>query len=72
MKTPSTYSLLVQSQETGRGIFETAVNALVVLSCVVAIFQFASQPVIVPLVSEAGASASLVAKADSALVNARS
>ena len=72
MKTQSTYSLLVKSQETGRGIFETAVNALVVLSSVVAIAQFAVQPVIVPVVSEGNAASTLVAKADSAAVNARS
>lgn len=72
MKTQSTYSLLVKSQETGRSIFETAVNALVVLSTVAAIFQFASQSVIVPVVAEGKAASSLAAKTDSAAVNARS
>ena len=72
MKTQSTYSLLVKSQETGRSIFETAVNTLVVLSSVAAIFQFASQSVIVPVVGEGKAASTLVAKAGSAAVNARS
>ena len=72
MKTQSTYSLLVKSQETGRNIFETAVNALVVLSTVAAIFQFASQSVTVPVVAEGKAASSLVAKTDSVVVNARS
>ena len=73
MKTQSTYSLLVKSQETGRSIFEAAVNTLVVLSTVAAIFQFASQSVIVPVVVAEGKTAStLVAKTDSAAVNARS
>ena len=72
MKTQSTYSLLVKSQETGRSIFETVVNTLVVLSTVAAIFQFASQAVIVPVVAEGNASSTLVAKSDSAAVNARS
>lgn len=48
MKTQSTYSLLVKSQETGRSIFEGAVHAMVVLSVVVSILQFASQSVTVP------------------------
>ena len=72
MKTQSTYSLLVKSQETGRSIFETAVNALVVLSTVLAIFQFASQSIIVPVVAEGKAASTLVAKTDGAAVNARS
>ena len=72
MKTQSTYSLLVKSHETGRSIFETAVNALVVLSTVAAIFQFASQSVIVPVVADGKTASSLVAKSDSAAVNARS
>ena len=72
MKNQSTYSLLVKSQETGRSIFETAVNTLVVLSAVAAIFQFASQSVIVPVVAEGKTASTLVAKTDSAAVNARS
>ena len=72
MKTQSTYSLLVKSQETGRSIFETAVNALVVLSTVVAMFQFASQAVVVPTIAKADTtSPALVAKADTTATNAR-
>ena len=73
MKSQSTYSLLVQSQEQGRSIFETAVHALVVLSTVVAIFQFASQSVIVPVQGTGSSTSSVVvAKADAAAANARS
>jgi hypothetical protein len=72
MKTQSTYSLLVKSQETGRSIFETAVNAFLVLSVVVAISQFALQSVVVPTVAAAGSNTSvLVAKADANAVNVR-
>ena len=73
MKTQSTYSLFVKSQETGRSIFETAVNTLMVLSSVVAIFQFAAQSVIVPTHTVgSSASSAIVAKADAATVSARS
>ena len=72
MKTQSTYSLLVKSQETGRSIFETAVNALVVLSAVIAISQFAVQSVVVPTIAAADATSPvLVAKAETNAVNAR-
>ena len=73
MKTQSTYSLLVQSQEKGRSIFEGAVYALFVLSSVVSILQFASQSVIVPVQPGANSTASaMIAKADAAAANARS
>ena len=72
MKTQSTHSLLVKSQETGRSIFETAVNALVVLSAIVAISQFALQSVVVPTIAAADSTSSvLVAKADTNAVNTR-
>ena len=72
MKTQSTYSLLVKSQETGRSIFETAVNALIVLSAVLAISQFAVQSVVVPTIAAADSTAPvLVAKADTNAVNIR-
>jgi hypothetical protein len=44
MKTDTTYALLVQSEEKGRSIMETAVYALLGLSVVLSIFQFAQQP----------------------------
>ncbi len=40
----STYALLVHSEEKGRGIMETAVYAMCILSAVVAIWQFVWQP----------------------------
>jgi len=39
----STYRLLIRSQEKGRGIMETIIYALLILSVVVSIFQFAHQ-----------------------------
>ncbi len=73
MKTQSTYSLLVKSQETGRSIFETAVNTLLVLSSVAAILQFAAQSLIVPAQTGASATSSaIVAKSDAPAVAARS
>ena len=40
----STYSLLVNSEEKGRGILETAVYASCILSVAAAILQFVNQP----------------------------
>ena len=48
MKTQSTYSLLINSQEKGRGLFETAIYALVMLTAVVSVGQFATEPVTLP------------------------
>ena len=45
MNTHTTYELLVQSEEKGRTIIETAVYITCILSVVVAIFQFVGQPV---------------------------
>jgi hypothetical protein len=47
-KAKSTYSMLVQSEEKERNLFETCVYGLIVLSAVVAIWQLAHQPVRVP------------------------
>lgn len=44
----STYTLLVRSEEKGRGILETALYTLFILSAVASIWQFAQQPVNVP------------------------
>jgi len=49
MKNRSTYALLVQSEEKGRNIMETALYALFALSAVVSIWQFAQQPSSLPL-----------------------
>ena len=48
----STYTLLVRSEETGRGIIETVVYALLGLSAIVSIWQFAQQPNQLPIDSE--------------------
>lgn len=48
MKTQNTYSLLVNSEEKSRSIFETAVYGLVVASMAFSAFAFASQSVTLP------------------------
>ena len=45
----STYGLLVRSEEKGRSIMETVVYALVGLSAIVSIWQFAEQPSRLPI-----------------------
>lgn len=45
---PSTYSLLVRSEEKQRNIFETVIYALFVLCAVVGVWQFVQQPITVP------------------------
>ena len=49
----STYALLVRSQEKERGLFETVVYSLLVLSAVVGIWQFAHLRVPAPFVNTA-------------------
>ena len=44
MNNPTTYTLLVGSEEKGRNLLETAVYAMCILSAIVAIWQFAWQP----------------------------
>ncbi|MBA2242708.1 MAG: hypothetical protein H0W04_07445 [Chthoniobacterales bacterium] len=62
--TPTTYSLLVHSEEKGRSIFEGAVMGLIVLSTAFSGWQFASSSVVVPPLAAANSnSAAIVAKA---------
>jgi len=49
MKKRSTYRLLIQSEETNKNMMEIAVYALVALSCLISIWQFAEQPNALPL-----------------------
>jgi hypothetical protein len=44
MKSKSTYKLLMQSEEKSRNLLETAIYALVALSVIATIWQFAEQP----------------------------
>jgi len=44
MNNDTTYAMLVQSEEKGRSIMETAVYALLGLSVILSILQFAQQP----------------------------
>jgi hypothetical protein len=50
----STYALLVRSEEKKRAIFETIIYALIILSAIAAILQFADQPDPLPLASLTG------------------
>jgi hypothetical protein len=54
MNNDTTYALLVQSEEKGRSIMETAVYALLGLSVILSIMQFAQPPnrLPVPLTSQ--------------------
>jgi hypothetical protein len=45
----STYAMLVRSEEKERTFLETLLYFLVVLSAITAIWQFASQPIALPL-----------------------
>jgi hypothetical protein len=49
MNNHTTYELLVHSKEKGRELLEIAVYAMCVLSAMVTIWQFASQPVRSPV-----------------------
>jgi hypothetical protein len=44
MNNETTYAMLVQSEEKGRSIMETAVYALLGLSAILSILQFVQQP----------------------------
>jgi hypothetical protein len=45
----STYALLVRSEEKRRTVLETAIYFLFVVSAIMAIWQFANQPIALPL-----------------------
>jgi hypothetical protein len=49
MNNQTTYALLTRSEEKGRDVLETAVYAGCILSAVFAIWQFAQQPMSLPL-----------------------
>jgi hypothetical protein len=49
MNNDTTYALLVQSEEKGRGIMETVVYALLGLSAILSILQFVQQPNRLPM-----------------------
>jgi len=44
MNNDTTYAMLVQSEEKGRSIMETAVYALLGVSAILSILQFVQQP----------------------------
>ena len=57
----STYSMLVQSEEKERNLFETFAYGLIILSAVAAIWQVAHQPVRVPFTEKHTVSAAQTA-----------
>jgi hypothetical protein len=48
MNNDTTYAMLVQSEEKGRSLMETAVYALLGLSVILSILQFVKQPERIP------------------------
>ena len=48
MKTKNTYSLLVQSEEKGRSIFEASIYGLVVICTAFSAWQFAAHSINLP------------------------
>jgi hypothetical protein len=46
--TESTYALIVRSEEKSRSVLEVVLYAVLILSAVFSIWQFAHQPVVVP------------------------
>jgi hypothetical protein len=44
----STYSLLIRSEEKSRNVIEMAICPILILGAVIAIWQFAQQPVNIP------------------------
>ncbi len=51
----STYALLIRSEEKSRNLFEVAIYPLLSLGPLIAIWQFAQQPVNIPLARFKGA-----------------
>ena len=70
MKTKSTYSLLVRSEEKGRSIFEMAVYGMLVVSSLVSVLEFASTPMTLPTTIAAHAPANTVVVAAAAQIAA--
>ena len=51
----STYALLIRSEEKSRNIIEMAIYPILILAAVIAIWQFAQQPVDIPAAGLKGA-----------------
>jgi hypothetical protein len=51
----SSYALLIRSEENSRNVFETAIYSLLILGPLIAIWQFAQQPVNIPAAGLKGA-----------------
>jgi hypothetical protein len=58
----STYALLIRSEEKSRNIIEMAICQILILGAVIAIWQFARQPVNSPAAGLKGRAASLCAE----------
>ncbi len=51
----STYALLIRSEEKSRNVIEMAIYPILILGAVIAIWQFAQQPVTIPSTGLKGA-----------------
>ena len=51
----STYALLIRSEENSRNVIEMAIYPILILGAVIAIWQFAQQPVNIPAAGLKGA-----------------
>ena len=51
----STYALLIRSEEKSRNVIEMAIYPILILGAVIAIWQFAQQPVNIPAAGLKGA-----------------
>jgi hypothetical protein len=58
----STYALLVRSEEKERGLFETIVYSLLIVSAVIGIWQFAHLRVPSPFANSATAATQIVSR----------
>lgn len=57
----STYALLIRSEEKSRNLFEVAIYPLLILGPLIAIWQFAQQPVNIPACGSKGARCAVLA-----------
>ena len=55
----STYALLIRSEEKSRNVIEMAICPILILSAVIAIWQFAQQPVNIPAAGLKGVSGAI-------------
>jgi hypothetical protein len=67
----STYALLIRSEEKSRSVFEVVIYPLLILGPLIAIWQFAQQPINIPAAGLKGASSVVCLDESLALRGAR-